>query len=147
MINVKNISTLTLVSAVALVDEAGEILLQRRRAGSEHGGLWEFPGGKLEPGESPESALVREISEELGIGLDSTVLEPVTFASGRHGQGSDAGPIVIFLYICRAWDGEPRCLEGEQIGWFAPSRIASLDMPPLDYPLAQRLLRTLESAR
>ena len=145
MINVKEISTLILVSAVAMLDQTGRTLLQKRRSGSMHGGLWEFPGGKLEAGESLESALLREIQEELGISLDETQLEPVTFSSGLSSTKSGYQPIVIFLYMCRAWSGEPQCLDAEEIAWFEPSRIASLDMPPLDYPLAAGLLGALDS--
>jgi len=140
----KKISTPVFVSALALFNNAGEILLQRRHLGSVHGGLWEFPGGKIEPEESPESALLREIDEELGLHLAMSDLEPVTFASGTTGPESDARALVIFLYRSRLCDGEPRCLAGEEIAWFAPPQLALLDMPPLDYPLAARLLAMLD---
>ncbi len=143
MLNMKKNSTPLFVTALALRDDTGRILLQKRRSGSVHGGLWEFPGGKIEHGESPESALVREIDEELGLCLRVSDLEPVTFASSDSVPDGGARPLVIFLYMCRTWNGEPRCLGGEEIAWCAPELIANLDMPPLDYPLAERLLRLL----
>lgn len=137
-------STPLLVAAAALIDGDGRVLMQRRRIGAQHGGLWEFPGGKLESGESPESALVREIEEELGLILDAAGLAPLAFASGSA-QASGARPgIVILLYTCRRWRGAPICREGEEIRWFAPNGLAALAMPPLDYPLAQALVSALD---
>ncbi len=123
--------TMIPVVAVALVAQSGQVLMQQRRLGGAHGGLWEFPGGKVEPDETPADALIREIAEELGIALDSAALTPLTFATDP-GQ-----PHVILLYTCRCWSGEPQCLEGEAIGWFAPDALLQLAMPPLDIPLAQ----------
>ena len=136
-------STVLLVAAVALIDGAGQILLQRRRLGAAHGGLWEFPGGKLEIGETPESAAVREIAEELALSLDPATLEPVTFASGPVAASVAEAGLVILLYMSRSWQGEPQCRDGEEIRWFAPEAIADLAMPPLDYPLARAVVSTL----
>lgn len=131
-----NISTSLLVVAAALLDERLRVLMHRRPLGSAHGGLWEFPGGKVEPGESPEAALSRELSEELGIAVNDSDLRPLGFASGR--SASETG-LVILLYTCRRWAGHPRCLVGEEMDWFAPDAVSALAMPPLDYPLAEQL--------
>jgi 8-oxo-dGTP diphosphatase len=130
---VKNIPTEIPVVALALIDEAGRVLMQERRAGGRHGGLWEFPGGKLEPGESPESALVREIAEELGIALERSALRFVARSTLTD------EPHVLMLYTARAWRGAPRCLDGEAIGWFTAAEAARLTVPPLDVPLVARL--------
>lgn len=130
-------STFVPVVAAALIDDQGRVLMQRRRHGSAHGGLWEFPGGKIEPGESPESALLREIDEELAIALDPQSLAPLTFASDPALPSAPRAPHVILLYTCRRWHGEPEARAGEEIAWFAPEALADLAMPPLDYPLAE----------
>ena len=135
----QNFSTPVLVVAVALIDGEGQILLQRRRLGSEHGGLWEFPGGKVEPGETPQAAALREIEEELAVRLDPAALVPLTFASDADSLPPPRKAYVILLYTCRAWQGQAECRDGEEIRWFAPSELASLEMPPLDYPLAEAL--------
>ena len=120
--------------ALALHDDSGRWLMHRRPQGKHHGGLWEFPGGKVEPDESPAQALVREIEEELGLVLDESGLTPATFA--QEAPGSRDRPIVILLYTC-AWNGLPvRALEGGAIDWFTPAGIAALDKPPLDIALA-----------
>jgi 8-oxo-dGTP diphosphatase len=121
--------TSVLVVAAALIDPAGQVCLQRRPEGKAHGGLWEFPGGKVERGESPAGALVREIAEELGIALAEADLRPCGFA------GDDR--VVILLYACRRWVGVAQALEGGALGWFAPAELAVRPMPPLDYPLAR----------
>lgn len=145
MINVQKMPTPLFVVAVALRDEAGRILMQKRALQGVHGGLWEFPGGKIEAGEMPESAAVREIGEELGVALALEDLQPVTFAGGSRGAGSDPeGGLVILLYTSCRWTGEPRCLDGEAIAWFGLSEISELAMPPLDYPLARGLEAMLE---
>jgi 8-oxo-dGTP diphosphatase len=131
-----------LVVAAALVREDGRVCLQQRPPGKQHGGLWEFPGGKVESGEAPRHALARELAEELGIAVDPEALAAVGFAEGPLGQG---GSIVILLYACRRWTGEPRCLEAEAIGWHLPGDIAALAMPPLDYPLARALCSVLST--
>lgn len=132
--------TIIPVVAVALIDPAGQVLMQQRRRGADHGGLWEFPGGKVEPGETLESALCREIAEELGIMLDPAALVPLSFAT------SPEQPHVILLYTCRAWHGTPACLEGEVIAWYPPAALSTLAMPPLDVPLARALVATCETA-
>jgi 8-oxo-dGTP diphosphatase len=136
-------STVIPVVAAALIGGDGRILLQRRRLGGEHGGLWEFPGGKIDPGESPESALIREIEEELAVRLDPGSLVPVAFASDPALPPAPRAPYVILLYMCRAWAGGLRCLDGEEIAWFAPGEILDLAMPPLDVPLARALIATI----
>lgn len=137
----KKIPTIIPVVAAALVAADGRVLMQQRRKGSEHGGLWEFPGGKVEPGESLVESLCREISEELGIALDAGALEPLNFAS------APAQPYVILLYICREWAGQPQCLEGQAIRWCAIEELAALSMPPLDVPLARTLKEHLARAK
>jgi 8-oxo-dGTP diphosphatase len=139
----QNSSTVILVVAVALVDPAGRVLLQRRRRDRAHGGLWEFPGGKVEPGDSPESAALREIEEDLGVVLAAPALRPLTFASDPRLPPEPRAPHVILLYTCREWRGEPECRDAEAIGWFAPRAFAGLAMPPLDYPLADALILSI----
>lgn len=136
--------TVIFVVAGALIGADGRVLMHRRRIGSVHGGLWEFPGGKVELGESPVDALIRELDEELGVRIDSGQLAPV-------GSARDAGPtaagqriVDIVLFACTRWTGIPLCIEGEEIGWFDPGQLARLAMPPLDYPLAEQLFRRIE---
>jgi 8-oxo-dGTP diphosphatase len=136
-------STPVWVAAVALLDQSGQVLLQRRRLGAVHGGLWEFPGGKVEPGESPETAALRELEEELGVMLDPQALLPLSFASGPVADSHSRQALVILLYSCRSWHGVPHCREGEEIRWFAPDAVSELEMPPLDYPLARALRSSL----
>ncbi len=124
------------VVCAALIGPDGRALLQKRRAGSAHGGLWEFPGGKVEPGESRKSALVREIGEELGVVIAPGDLCPEGESS--ENPGGEAA-LVLFLYSCTSWIGEPRCLDGEAIGWFTPAEAAALAAPPLDRPFIARL--------
>jgi 8-oxo-dGTP diphosphatase len=138
---VKKIPTVIPVVAVALIDNAGLVLMQRRRISAEHGGLWEFPGGKVEAGETLTSALQREIAEELDLQMDAAALEPLSFAA------SPDQPHVILLYTCRRWSGDPVCLEGEEIGWFAADALVGLAMPPLDVPLARALQECMERAK
>lgn len=133
--------------AGALV-RSGTVLMQQRDFTGVHGGLWEFPGGKVEPGESPEAALVRELEEELGVTIAPGDLEAVSFASGRTASVGGGGkgpsrPLVILLYMCTHWQGEPRAVEAADVAWVAPGAIAGLRMPPLDYPLAEALERHL----
>jgi 8-oxo-dGTP diphosphatase len=133
----QNNPTIVLVVAAALIDDAGRVLLQRRRLDRVHGGLWEFPGGKVEEGETAEAALIREIDEELGLRLDPAALEPLAFASDPAQPPAPRAPHLILLYRCRCWQGEAQCRDGEEIAWFAPPDLAGLAMPPLDYPLAR----------
>ena len=136
------------VVAAALIDPGGtKVLIQRRAERAHHGGLWEFPGGKIEPGEGPEAALVRELHEELGIVVDPAALVPVSFASGGAGNEHDstgsAITHVILLYTCRSWSGEPAGLDGAATQWVAAAELGAQAMPPLDIPLAAALVRFL----
>jgi 8-oxo-dGTP diphosphatase len=137
---VKKIPTIIPVVAAALLGLDGRVLMQQRRHGAEHGGLWEFPGGKVEPGETLEESLRREIREELGIELVAKALQPLSFAA------TPTQPYVILLYTCREWRGTPACLDGETIGWFTPEEVLALAMPPLDVPLAEALLEMAKRA-
>jgi 8-oxo-dGTP diphosphatase len=125
------------VVAAAIAREDGCWLMHRRPANKHHGGLWEFPGGKVEPSEVPVESLIRELAEELGISVLSEDCEPLIFAEESLGE-SDR-PIVILLYKIRIFTGEPQALEGGAIGWFKPSRAALLEKPPLDARLCERL--------
>lgn len=136
----KNNPTVITVVAAALIRADGRILMQRRAAATDHGGLWEFPGGKVDPGEGQEEALVRELAEELGISVDAHALRPVALAGQADHEAGPKGRVVIQLYTCNAWRGEPHCLVGDGLGWFPPQAIPALDMPPLDYPLAEMLI-------
>ncbi len=131
------IPTALLVVAVALERADGRILMQQRPPGKAHAGLWEFPGGKVEPGETPRAALVREVNEELAVALDPAALEPACFADDAGGEGRPA--IVILLYTARGWTGDPQAMEGGACAWFTREEIAALAMPPLDYALLARL--------
>ena len=137
----EKIPTITLVVAGALRDEAGRWLMHRRPLHKHHGGLWEFPGGKVESEEFPRVALARELSEELDIDAAPCDMKPVAFADSDADEAQN--PIVILLYKLRHWQGEPRAIEGEEVAWFAPSEIATLDKPPLDVELARQLFDKL----
>lgn len=125
------------VVALALGDGEGRWLMHRRPQNKHHGGLWEFPGGKVEPGETPANALVREIREELDLSLVADALVPACFAQGDAKTRESA--IVILLYTCLLPGCDPRPLEGGAVGWFTPQEIHALDKPPLDRDLAQSL--------
>jgi 8-oxo-dGTP diphosphatase len=122
---------LLLVAAAALIDRQGDILLARRPAGKKMAGLWEFPGGKLAPGETPEAALVRELDEELGIAVKIADLAPFAFAS----HGYDSFHLMMPLFLCRRWVGTPVAREGQALAWVAPTRLEEYPMPPADRPL------------
>jgi len=136
--DLQKIPTLTVVAA-ALVDGEGRILLQQRAPGRSMAGLWEFPGGKVEEGELPEAALVRELEEELGIAVEIRALLPAAFASadneGRH--------MLLLLYLCRQWRGEPRPLDAAALTWLRPDEMRALPMPPADEPLIPLLDRLI----
>tara|TARA_X000000368_G_scaffold309594_1_gene247545 strand:+ start:459 stop:857 length:399 start_codon:yes stop_codon:yes gene_type:complete len=120
-----------LVSAVALIDRDGRVLIAQRPKGKSMEGLWEFPGGKIESGETPEDALVRELYEELGIETWSSCLAPLTFAS--HGY-SDFH-LLMPLFACRKWDGTPKSKEGQNLKWVNVNNLKDFPMPPADIPL------------
>ena len=120
--------------AAALRRRDGRVLMHRRPAHKQHGGLWEFPGGKVEPGEAPGQALVREIEEELGIAVDPAAIRPLAFAE-EPPSGLRRGTVIL-LYTIATWRGEPTALdEGATIDWFLPPQIAGLPSPPLDRAL------------
>jgi 8-oxo-dGTP diphosphatase len=129
---------LLLVVAVALVDGDGRVLLAQRPPGRPMAGLWEFPGGKLAPGEAPEAALIRELREELGIDTEASCLAPLTFASHRY----EAFHLLMPLYVCRRWQGTPEPREGQVLRWVRPGALRDCPMPPADKPLIA-LLRDL----
>lgn len=127
-----------LVAAVALVDVDGRVLIQKRPAGKPMAGLWEFPGGKLHDGETPEAALIRELKEELAIDVTESCLAPLTFASHRY----ETFHLLMPLFVCRIWKGNLTPLEGQEFAWVRPVRLADYPMPPADKPLVP-LLRDL----
>jgi 8-oxo-dGTP diphosphatase len=120
-----------LVSAVALIDAEGRVLLAKRPPGKSLAGLWEFPGGKVEPGEAPEAALIRELREELGIDTWKSCLAPLTFASHSY----DDFHLLMPLFACRRWEGIPTPQEGQTLAWVRPDRLKDYPMPPADLPL------------
>ncbi len=120
-----------LVSAVALIDRDGRILLAQRPEGKSMAGLWEFPGGKVEPGETPEAALVRELAEELGINTWSSCLAPLTFASHSYPDFH----LIMPLFACRKWEGIVAPMEGQKLAWVRSADLMKYDMPPADKPL------------
>ncbi len=120
-----------LVSAVALIDVDGRILLTQRPEGKPMAGLWEFPGGKVEPGETPEHALIRELQEELGIDTWESCLAPLTFAS----HGYQDFHLLMPLFACRKWQGTPQPRENQALKWVRPNALRDYPMPPADIPL------------
>ncbi|WP_380785845.1 (deoxy)nucleoside triphosphate pyrophosphohydrolase [Sphingomonas sp. R86521] len=124
-------SLLLPVVAAALVDRDGRVLLQQRPEGKSLAGLWEFPGGKVEAGETPEVALIRELEEELGIAVPHACLAPGAFASAPLGDRH----LLLLLYIARKWVGVPRALEATALKWVRPAEMYALPMPPADRPL------------
>lgn len=135
---VETLETL-IVAAAALVAPDGRVLLQQRPAGTAMAGLWEFPGGKIEPGETCEAGLVRELWEELGIKVAFDSLQPVTFASAFAKER----PLLLLLYVCRDWAGEPRALHASALRLERVEAMADLPMPPADYPMLGPLMAML----
>jgi 8-oxo-dGTP diphosphatase len=120
---------------VALIDGDGRVLIAKRPEGKALAGLWEFPGGKIAAGETPEAALIRELNEELGIDVTASCLAPFTFAS----HGYETFHLLMPLYVCRKWRGTPRPLEHPEIKWVRPLQLADYPMPPADKPLVAML--------
>ncbi|HRX36223.1 MAG TPA: 8-oxo-dGTP diphosphatase MutT [Aestuariivirga sp.] len=130
---------IVLVAAVALVDADGRVLISKRPEGKQLGGLWEFPGGKVEQGERPETALIRELKEELSIDVSESCLAPLTFAS----HGYEDFHLLMPLYICRRWKGQAIGAEGQEIAWVRPLKLKDYPMPPADVPLIPHLIDLL----
>ena len=128
-----------LVVAAAMLDDAGRVLIAQRPAHKQLGGLWEFPGGKVEPGESPEAALARELKEELDVEVDAKTLEPFAFASHAY----DDFHLLMPLYTLKTWRGEPRPLEAQALAWATPQELRTYPMPPADLPLVAEMIRRL----
>lgn len=126
---------MVLVSAVALIDVDGRVLLAQRPPGKSMAGLWEFPGGKIEAGETPEAALIRELQEELGIDTWASCLAPLTFASHSY----DDFHLMMPLFACRKWEGTPQAREGQVLKWVKPSEMRAYPMPAADIPLIAML--------
>lgn len=127
------------VVAAALKDAEGRILIQRRPLNKNHGGLWEFPGGKLETKETPEQALVRELDEELGIEVSPDALTPLTFST----VSTDQGALILLLYFCTHWGGVPRTLWADAIVWAYPAELDGYAMPPADIPFISAIKNLL----
>ncbi len=122
---------LRLVGAVALVDLDGRVLLTKRPKGKHLEDLWEFPGGKIEKGEIPKEAVIRELKEELDISVDESCLAPVSFSSHDYADFH----LVLLLYVCRVWNGTPRGVEGQELKWINGLKLKEFPMPPADIPL------------
>ena len=120
-----------LVAACALVDADGRVLICKRPQGKQLAGLWEFPGGKVEDGETPEACLIRELNEELGIEVTQSCLAPFVFASHAY----DDFHLMMPLYLCRRWSGTVQALEHAALAWVRPNRMDEYEMPPADAPL------------
>jgi 8-oxo-dGTP diphosphatase len=128
-----------LVAACALVDADGRVLIAQRPEGKSMAGLWEFPGGKVDPGERPEDALIRELKEELGIVVKEACLAPLTFASHTY----EDFHLLMPLYVCRRWEGTVTPHEGQTLAWVRPNRLRDYPMPPADIPLISHLTTLL----
>src|SRR5206468_10682353 len=126
---------IVLVTAVALIDADSRVLIAQRPEGKPMAGLWEFPGGKVEPGERPEATLIRELHEELGITVKEDCLAPLTFASHAY----DDFHLLMPLWICRRWDGEVVAREHAMLNWVRPNKLRDYKMPPADIPLIPHL--------
>ena len=131
----RSVRPTVLVAAVALIDAEGKILLAKRPEGKSMAGLWEFPGGKVKEGEAPESALVRELKEELGIDVEPGALRGLTIVSHAY----EDFHLLMSLYLCREWRGAPQGREGQECLWVAPEEMRALPMPPADRPLIDKL--------
>lgn len=132
-------SKVILVAACALIDADGRVLIAERPAGKPMAGLWEFPGGKVDPGERPEDALIRELNEELGIVVNEACLAPLTFASHTYTEFH----LLMPLYVCRRWQGVVSPREGQKLAWVRPNRLKEYPMPPADVPLISHLTTLL----
>ena len=130
---------LVLVAACALIDPDGRVLIAQRPPGKSMAGLWEFPGGKVEPGERPEQCLIRELREELGIAVKEECLAPLTFASHTYPDFC----LLMPLYVCRRWDGFVEAREAQQLKWVRPHEVRNFPMPPADEPLISHLTKLL----
>ena len=130
---------LILVAACALIDPDGRVLIAQRPEGKTMAGLWEFPGGKVEPGERPEESLIRELKEELGIVVKEECLAPLTFASHRYPDFH----LLMPLYVCRRWEGIVAAREGQKLKWVWPKDLRNYPMPPADEPLIPHLTNLL----
>ena len=128
-----------LVAAAALVDPDGRVLIAKRPDGKAMAGLWEFPGGKVKAGETPEAALVRELEEELGVDTRESCLAPLTFASHAYADFH----LLMPLFVCRVWQGTPVAREGQELAWVRPNRLRDYPMPPADKPLVAMLMDLL----
>lgn len=126
---------LLLVAAAALVDVDGRVLICRRPEGKPFGGLWEFPGGKLEPGETPEACLIRELREELGLEVNAACLSPFVFASHAYPETH----LLMPLFLLRRWEGQPQPREHAALAWVRPAKLFDYAMPPADAPLCAYL--------
>ncbi len=126
---------MVLVAAAALIDQDGRVLIARRPEGKAMAGLWEFPGGKVAAGETPEAALIRELAEELGIDVTERCLAPFTFASHAY----ETFHLLMPLYVCRVWEGSVTPREGQALKWVRPMRLGDYEMPPADRPLVAML--------
>lgn len=135
----KSDQNIVLVAAAALIDADGRILIAQRPEGKSMAGLWEFPGGKVEEGETPEFALMRELGEELGIETRPTCFSPLGFASHSY----DDFHLLMPLFTCRTWDGMPQSREGQSLKWVKVSDLPNYDMPPADIPLLDALRHML----
>ena len=130
---------LVLVAACALIDADGRVLIAQRPEGKAMAGLWEFPGGKFEPGELPEESLIRELKEELGISVSEACLAPLTFASHAYPDFH----LLMPLYVCRRWEGTVTPTEGQKLAWVRVNRLRDYEMPPADVPLISHLMALL----
>ena len=128
-----------LVAACALIDADGRVLIAQRPPGKPMAGLWEFPGGKVDPDERPEDALIRELKEELGIVVNEACLAPLTFASHSY----EDFHLLMPLYVCRRWEGVVSPQEGQRLTWVRPNRLKEYPMPPADVPLISHLTTLL----